>query len=285
MSMSCAPGAPNKKGIAVAQYETLSKRARLLGLALAAAGVLGGCASSGNPKDPLEGYNRAMFAVNEGIDKVVLKPVAQGYEAAVPLPGRVGVSNFISNLNEIVVIVNNLLQGKPADALSDTGRLLVNSTLGIGGLFDVASEMGLQKHEEDFGQTLGRWGWQESSYFVLPLMGPRTVRDTLGFGVDVATSVVLDVEDVGARNTLIGLFVVSNRAALLPVDKVIEQAATDKYAYVRDAYLQRRRSLIFDGSPPREKLDEGALPGPAHAALHDLAWAPAASAESGARRH
>lgn len=244
-----------------------AKRVRDLTLAACAASFLGGCATSGNPQDPLEGYNRAMYAVNEGLDKVAFKPLAQGYEAGVPLPARVGVANFFSNLGDAWIAVNNLLQGKPGDSLTDLGRLLVNSTLGIGGLFDVASEMGLEKHDEDLGQTFGRWGWNDSSYLVLPFFGPRTVRDSLGLVGDMAADAPLDLSHVPTRNALLATRVVSRRAQLLQTERIVDEAAIDKYAFIRDGYLQRRRSLIFDGRPPREKFDEGSLPAPAYAAL------------------
>lgn len=247
--------------------QTTAKRTRDIAIAACAAGLFAGCATSGNPRDPLEGYNRAMFAVNEAVDKTTFKPLAQGYEAAVPLPARTGVANFFSNLGDAWIAVNNVLQGKPGDGLRDLGRLLVNSTLGIGGLFDVASEMGLEKHNEDLGQTFGRWGWDESAYLVLPFFGSRTVRDSLGLVGDIAADVPLDLSHVPTRNTLLGTRVVSNRAQLLPTERVIDEAATDKYAFIRDAYLQRRRSLIFDGSPPREKFDDARLPAAAYAAL------------------
>lgn len=225
------------------------------GLAL----VLAGCAGS-NPKDPLEGYNRAIFSFNEGVDKVALKPLAQGYEAAVPLPGRVGIANFFGNVGDLWIGVNNLLQGKPTNAALDLGRVLINSTVGIGGLFDIATEVGLEKHEEDFGQTLGRWGVGNGAYIVWPIIGPRTARDTLGFGVDVFADPVGYLDRVRLRNSLYGTRLVDARAALLPSDKAINEASLDKYAYIRDAYLQRRRSLIYDGRPPR--LDEdAAIPG------------------------
>lgn len=227
---------------------------------VAAAGMLGGCATSGNPRDPLEGVNRAVFAFNEGLDKVVIKPVAQGYEAAVPLPARTWVSNFFSNVGDLFVAVNNLLQGKPGEAVSDIGRLAVNSTIGVLGFFDVASELGLEKHEEDFGQTLGRWGVGDGPYVVLPFFGPRTLRDTAGLVVDgYADPVYYAVEDVPTRNILYATRIISTRAQLLPADKVIEEAALDKYTYIRDAYLQRRRSLIHDGNPPRVKDDDAMI--------------------------
>lgn len=232
-------------------------------LAACCAFALTGCAGA-NPKDPLEGFNRAMFSFNETVDKAAFKPIAQGYEAAVPLPGRTGVSNFFGNLGDLWIGVNNLVQGKPAQAASDLGRVLVNSTLGIAGLFDVATELGLEKHDEDFGQTLGRWGVGGGPYFVWPIIGPRTARDTLGFGVDVLADPVGHLSDVSARNSAFGVRFVDTRAALLPAEKAIEEASLDKYAYVRDAYLQRRRSLIHDGNAPRldddASLDEGRVP-------------------------
>lgn len=217
--------------------------------------LLTGCATSGNPKDPIEGFNRAMFAFNEGVDTVVIKPVAKGYDAVVPAPVRTGVANFFGNIADLFIGINNLLQGKPDQAFSDFGRVVINTTIGILGLFDVASEAGLEKHEEDFGQTFGRWGVGDGAYVVLPFFGPRTVRDTVGLVLDVKTDPVANVSDVATRNSLLALRLIDNRADLLPADKVIEEAALDKYSYVRDGYLQRRRSLIHDGNPPRDQAD------------------------------
>lgn len=222
-----------------------------LAMVIAAAGVLGGCATSGNPKDPIEGFNRAMFGFNEGLDKVIIKPVATGYEAVLPSPLQTGVSNFFSNIADLMIGVNNLLQGKPGQAASDAGRVLVNTTVGFLGIIDVASSMGMEKHEEDVGQTFGRWGMGDGAYVVLPFFGPRTARDTLGLVFDVATDPVSHVNHIPTRNTLLTVRVVSDRAELLKADKIIEEAALDKYSYVRDAYLQRRQSLIHDGNPPK----------------------------------
>lgn len=221
----------------------------------ALAGLLGGCASSGNPKDPAEGFNRAMFAFNEGLDAAIIKPVAQGYDAVLPDPVRSGVTNFFGNIADFFIGVNNLLQGKPDQAVSDLGRVLVNSTIGILGIFDVATGAGLEKHEEDFGQTFGRWGVGDGAYVVLPFFGPRTVRDTAGLVLDSMADPVADIDHVPTRNTLLALRVVDTRADLLPADKVIEEAALDKYSYIRDGYLQRRRNLVHDGNPPREQAD------------------------------
>ena len=222
---------------------------------LLVAGFVTGCATSGNPKDPIEGYNRAMFSFNEGVDKVILKPVAKGYDAVLPDPVRTGVTNFFGNIADLLIGVNNVLQGKVSQGGSDLGRVVVNSTIGVLGVFDVATRMGLEKHEEDFGQTFGRWGMGSGAYVVLPLLGPRTVRDTSGLLLDMATDPVVYIENVPVRNSLMAVRVVNDRANLLPAEKVVDEAALDKYAYIRDAYLQRRRNLIHDGNPPREAED------------------------------
>ena len=221
----------------------------LLGLGLTS------CATSGNPRDPAEGFNRAMFGFNEGVDKVVIKPAAQGYEAVLPQAARNGVSNFFGNIGDVFIGVNNVLQGKMPEAINDFGRVMVNSTMGILGFMDVASDLGVEKHDEDFGQTLGRWGAGSGAYIVWPILGPRDVRDSFGLALDLATDPVGNLNDVSSRNVLLVTRLISDRAALLPADKVIEEAALDKYSYVRDAYLQRRRSLVFDGNPPREPDD------------------------------
>ncbi len=218
---------------------------------------LSGCATTtaNNPKDPFEGFNRAMFAVNEGID-VVAKPIAKGYDAAAPLPVKVVIGNFFGNLWDLWTAANNLLQGKGEEAVSDVGRVLVNTTIGIGGAFDIASEMGMGKHSEDFGQTLGKWGVGDGPYFYWPIIGPRTTRDTAGWLVDNFYDPVWRVDNIPLRNSLVGVRFIDTRASLLPSDRVVEEAAFDKYNYIRDAYLQHRRNAIFDGNPPRERLDE-----------------------------
>ncbi|MBP6095253.1 MAG: VacJ family lipoprotein [Methyloversatilis sp.] len=219
---------------------------------VAAAALMTGCATSGNPKDPIEGFNRAMFSFNETVDKALIKPVAQGYDYVTPQPVQTGVSNFFDNIADLWIGFNNLIQGKPGEALSDVGRVLINTTVGIVGLFDVATGMGLEKHEEDFGQTLGRWGVGDGAYVVLPIFGPRTLRDTGGLLADVWVDPVSNHDPVDVRNIALALRAVDDRAGFLDVESTIEAAALDKYSYVRDAYLQRRRSLIHDGNPPRE---------------------------------
>lgn len=227
-----------------AWHRLLAGGALLLALA-------GGALAEDNPRDPYEGFNRSMYAVNEAVDKYAAKPVAQVYDKAVPLPVKAGVGNFFGNVGDLWIGVNGALQGKFGEAGVDLGRLLVNSTVGIFGLFDVASELGLEKHEEDFGQTLAVWGAGDGGYLFWPIIGPRTVRDTAGWGVDIAVDPVGFVEPIASRNSLRLLRFVDVRASLLPADKVVEEAALDKYAYIRDAYLQRRRNQIFDGRPPR----------------------------------
>lgn len=219
---------------------------------LLALACMGGALAEENPHDPYEGFNRSMFAVHEVIDKYAVKPVAQVYDNVAPLPVKAGVGNFFGNVGDLWVGVNSALQGKFSDAGVDLGRLLVNSTVGIFGLFDVASELGLERHDEDFGQTMAVWGVGSGGYLFWPVIGSRTVRDTLGWGVDLMLDPVGYVDPVPVRNSLRGLRIVDIRASLLPADKVVEEAALDKYAYIRDAYLQRRRNQIFDGRPPRQ---------------------------------
>jgi phospholipid-binding lipoprotein MlaA len=235
----------------------VAKRFGMFALATALLAGLSGCASTANnPKDPIEGFNRAMFSFNDGLDKAIIKPVAQGYDYVLPQPVQTGVGNFFGNIADVFIAVNNLLQGKPADAASDAGRFLLNTTIGILGVFDVATPAGLEKHDEDFGQTFGRWGVGEGAYVVWPIIGSRTVRDTAGYVVDVAVDPVWNVDHVPTRNSLAVLRLVDTRASLLPAEKVIDDAALDKYSYMRDAYLQRRKSLVYDGNPPREKLED-----------------------------
>lgn len=235
----------------------VAKRFGMFALATALLAGLSGCASTAsNPKDPIEGFNRAMFSFNDGLDKAIIKPVAQGYDYVLPQPVQTGVGNFFGNIADVFIAVNNLLQGKPADAASDAGRFLLNTTIGVLGVFDVATPAGLEKHDEDFGQTFGRWGVGEGAYVVWPFIGSRTVRDTAGYVVDVAVDPVWNVDHVPTRNSLAVLRLVDTRASLLPAEKVIDDAALDKYTYMRDAYLQRRKSLVYDGNPPREKLED-----------------------------
>ncbi|MEP7156895.1 MAG: VacJ family lipoprotein [Betaproteobacteria bacterium] len=229
----------------------------LLVLAAIFVSLLSGCASTGAPPaDPLEGLNRGTYAVNDALDRAILKPVAKGYETVTPQFVRSGVRNVFTNLGDVSVAVNNLLQGKPAEAASDAGRFLVNSTVGVLGLFDVASPMGLEKHDEDFGQTLGKWGVGTGPYLVIPLLGPSTLRDVTGRGVDSQLGWARQVDHIPTRNSVTGLELVDVRASLLGAGDSLDEAALDKYQFLRDAYLQRRLRAVYDGKAPQEKLDQ-----------------------------
>ncbi len=239
---------------------------------LALAVLLGGCATSGpvNPRDPLEASNRVVFEFNDGLDRAVIKPVAQAYRAVLPQPVRTGVRNFFGNLQDPWIGVNNLLQGKVEAGLTDWFRFATNSTMGFAGVIDVASSMRMTKHNEDFGQTLGVWGVPSGDYLVLPLIGPSTVRDGLGlipdaygFGAFWLPRLIDPPHRVAWRNSLTALDIVSLRARLLDTEGIFEAAALDRYSFLRDAYLQRRRNLIYDGNPPPEpRRDEGAETAP-----------------------
>jgi phospholipid-binding lipoprotein MlaA len=218
-------------------------------LALAVAG----CASSpqANPRDPLEPMNRQVTAFNEAVDEAVLRPVATAYKDNIPAPVRTGVNNFFGNLGDVWSAVNSLLQFKLQNAAENWMRFNVNTLFGLGGVLDIASDMNLERHREDFGQTLGRWGMHTGPYVVLPLLGPSTLRDTLALPVDWRGD-PLNQADTAWRNTLGAVRVVDARANLLRVGAVLEEAALDKYSFTRDAHLQRRRSEITGSSeePP-----------------------------------
>ena len=223
-----------------------------------AALVLGGCATqrSPHPDDPWEGYNRAIFAFNDRVDKAVLKPLATGYDTVAPLPVKVGVGNFFGNLGDIWTGINNLLQGKGRDGGTDAARVLINTTLGIFGVFDIASEMGIEKHDEDLGQTFAVWGASSGPYFVVPFFGPNTIRSTVALPFDLRGTSLVRPEDIAVRNSLTGLRLVHKRWTLLGADRAVEEGSLDRYGYIRDFYLQQRRYEIFDGNPPRERFDD-----------------------------
>jgi phospholipid-binding lipoprotein MlaA len=207
--------------------------------------------------DPWQRYNRRMHRFNNAVDRTVARPLARAYVTVVPRPVRLGVRNFFSNLGQPVSAVNALLQGKPKQAAHAVGRFLLNSTLGIGGVFDPASDARLSRRSEDFGQTLGVWGWERSRYVELPLFGPRTVRDVFGMVGDAPLSPLRQVEDGATRIPLQGLQLVDVRTQLLATDSLREGAADD-YALVRDAWMQRRQYQIFGDR--MEDTDETALP-------------------------
>ena len=208
--------------------------------------------------DPWEPVNRRIDAVNRGLDNVTLKPVARGYRKYLPAFVRRGATNFFSNLRTPLTIINEILQGKGRAAFSDTGRLLLNSTVGIGGLFDPATSAGLEKHKEDFGQTLATWGVPSGPFVMIPLLGPRTLRDALAIPLNIFADPLLHYENASVRDKLWALQVLDARARFLSVENMID-ASYDPYVTVRDAYLQNREYLIYDGDPPEyedEYLDE-----------------------------
>lgn len=217
-----------------------------------------GCATVqglADPQDPWEGFNRGVFEFNQSIDRAVIRPVAEFYQKVTPDPVDRSITSFFSNLNDVIVALNNLLQLKTEHAVSDVGRFVANSTFGVLGLFDVATHFGLEKHDEDFGQTLGYWGTDPGPYLMLPLLGPSTVRDTVGRAGDLAVS-PLAAFDETTRWAMRGVNVIDTRADLLSVSRIAETAALDEYVFIRDAFLQRRRYLVFDGNPPPLPLDE-----------------------------
>lgn len=214
-------------------------------LVVSIAALLTGCATSKHPDDPWESYNRVVFKFNEQVDKVALKPVAKVYNAVVPAPVNKGVSNFYANLKMPLTIVNDVVQLKPKQAVADTWRFAINSTFGLGGLFDVASEWGLEDHPQDFGMTLARWGiWKESAYLVAPFWGPTTIRDSLMVPLDLTFTPWPYVRPLRINLALYALDVVDQRAQLLKADDLIENVAVDQYVFIRDAYMQHRRHQI-----------------------------------------
>lgn len=221
----------------------------------ALAAFAAGCATTNPPGDPLEGYNRAMFSFNEQVDKAVVKPVAQAYEFVLPEVVRMGFGNFLANLEDPWIGLNNLLQGKAADGVSDLMRFAFNSTFGLLGLIDIATPMGLPKHDEDLGQTLGRWGVGEGVYVVLPFFGPRTVRDTVALPADYLGENPLRIDHVPTRNSYTALRFTHLRSTFLGAERTVDEATIDKYAYTRDFYLEQRRYKVLDGRVVREYED------------------------------
>jgi phospholipid-binding lipoprotein MlaA len=224
--------------------------------ALAALAALSGCATGSHPKDPYEGFNRAMFTFNDTVDEYALKPAATTYKKVLPNFVQTGVNNFFGNLADVWTAANNLMQGKGKDGVSDISRVLINSTLGIGGLFDPASSAGLPKHNEDLGQTLGYWGVPSGPYVMLPLLGPSTLRDTAALPVDIAADPWGWGHDIPVRNMGTALRVIDQRAVLLDASTLLEDAALDRYEFIRDGFLQRRQNKVFDGETSRRKDGE-----------------------------
>lgn len=226
--------------------------ARRIGLFALVLAACHGCASVPNPdpRDPLESFNRGVFVFNEGLDQAIFKPAATVYRDVTPRLVRTGVGNFLGNLDDAWSFVNSALQGKLRHSLDNFFRFGVNSTFGIFGLLDVAGEMQIERHSEDFGQTLGAWGVGSGPYLVLPFFGPSTIRDAIALPVDSGGDYISHVDDVATYNSLRVLNVIDTRARLLGVSSSLDEVALDKYSFARDAFLQRRRNAVYDGDPP-----------------------------------
>lgn len=218
------------------------------------AGLLGGCATVTNPdaRDPWESWNRGVFGFNDAVDTAVLKPVATGYQKVTPTLVQKGVSNFFGNLTDMWSVVNNALALRPKEMGDSIGRVMLNTTVGLLGVMDVASDLGIERHTADFGLTLARWGVGSGPYVVLPLLGPSTLRDTAGLPVDNWGNPINQLGDEPTRTGAVVLKAVDTRARLLGAGDVLEGAALDKYTFMRDAFLQRRRNQVYDGNPPDE---------------------------------
>ncbi|MEO7242298.1 MAG: VacJ family lipoprotein [Variovorax sp.] len=247
------------KVLRVAGFFAINSAMRLGGrlVLIAGACVLTACASGpgtpyNNPADPFEPFNRKVSVFNDAIDDNVLKPAARAYRQVVPSPARTGVNNFFTNLSEPWNFVNSVLQLKPRRSVETLTRFLLNTGMGLGGVLDIASETGIEYHNEDFGQTLGRWGVPPGPYLVLPLFGPSTVRDTAAFPINRLGEPLNAVGDTGTLIGLSVLRVVDLRSNFLRASRLLEDAALDKYSFARDAHLQRRRSEVYDGNPPAE---------------------------------
>mgnify|MGYP000255147212 FL=1 len=234
----------------------INKMKRFLLLCMATALV--GCASipagvEPSPQDPWEPFNRSVFEFNEGLDAYLLKPVVAGYRFVLPEFVREGIYNFFSNYNDIYTALYNLLQGKPGYAFNDFMRVAVNTTMGLGGLLDLATPGGLEKHKEDWGQTLGVWGVPAGPYVVLPFFGPSNVRDTFGTVADLESDYLFRLlPDVALRNSITGLRVVNARNTYYEAGDLLDGAAIDKYSFMRDAYIQRRQYQINEGRDDEE---------------------------------
>ncbi|MDH6153818.1 phospholipid-binding lipoprotein MlaA [Polynucleobacter sphagniphilus] len=232
------------------------KQLILLGLAsllVACASIPAGVEPS--PNDPWEPFNRSVFEFNEGLDAYLLKPVVAGYRFVLPEFVREGIYNFFSNYNDIYTALNNLLQGKPDYAASDLMRVVVNTTFGLGGLIDMATPGGLEKHKEDWGQTFGVWGVPSGPYVVLPFFGSSSVRDTFGTVADLESDYLFKyVKNIGVRNSVTGLRVVNTRNTYYEAGDLLDGAAIDKYSFMRDAYIQRREYQIHEGREDEEPL-------------------------------
>jgi phospholipid-binding lipoprotein MlaA len=221
--------------------------------------ILSGCSTLNlsnytKEKDPFEPFNRKIYVFNDTVDRAIIKPVAQGYAKVMPGPVKTMVNNFFSNLDDVVVTANDLLQLKFVQAASDGTRVLFNTTIGVFGLLNVTER--LEKHNEDFGQTLGYWGMGSGPYLVLPFLGPSSFRDGAGLYADSFSSVISNTKHVPTRNSAYALDAFNTRVNLLDKEKVLDDATIDRYSFLRDAYLMHRQNLVYDGNPPRIKFED-----------------------------
>jgi phospholipid-binding lipoprotein MlaA len=232
-------------------------RQRQVAVALAFAGVfLSGCATTQSRVDPFEPFNRAMLQVNDVVDGNFVKPVAEAYVKYTPEPIRSGISNFFGNIEDLFVGINNVLEGNGNRAGDDFGRVLLNSTFGLGGIFDLASMMGIERHTQDFGITFGKWGFPQGPYFFVPLFGPTTVRDGTGTAVRAYLGPTTYIfNNVPLRNSIWGVGVVDARANALGTESMVDAAALDRYRFIRNAYLRSRQYQVYDGKPPPDADD------------------------------
>ena len=224
--------------------------------AVAAVALVAGCAATPSRIDPLEPMNRALYQVHDVLDTNIVKPVAEVYVAVVPKFVRTAFANVFNNIDDLFSAVNDLLQGKLDKAGNDLGRVLTNTMIGFGGLIDVATDAGIERGNEDFGQTFAVWGIPQGPYLFIPLFGPTTVRDGVGVVVRIAVGPVGYIPDVAVRNSIYGVGYVDLRSQALDAGDIVDTAALDRYLFIRNAYLQRRRYLIYDGKPPPESEDE-----------------------------
>ncbi len=222
---------------------------RLTGFAVLCSVLLSGCATGGIDEDPLEGLNRTVFAFNETFDDAIARPIARGYQTVVPDPADKAITNFFGNLADVGTAINNLLQLKILDAFEDAGRVAFNTTFGLGGLIDFAGGIGMEKHKEDFGQTLGYWGVGSGSYLVLPFLGPSSTRDAIGLAVDsFAFDPVFHINHTQTQVAMGAVRAMDVRADVLKAERIASMAALDRYSFFRSAYLQRRENQIRDGN-------------------------------------
>jgi len=242
--------------VASEPHVTRRRRSPLTVPVALAAALLAGCAAVPSRVDPLEPMNRALYEVHEVVDTNFARPLAQAYVDLMPTPIRTAVSNVFNNIDDLFSAVNGLLQGKTDKAGHDLGRVILNTGFGFGGIFDLASEMGIPRGNEDFGQTFAVWGFGQGPYLFIPVFGPTTVRDGAGVLLRIAVGPVGTIHDVALRNSLYGVGAVDLRAQALGASEIVDTAALDRYLFIRNAYLQRRRYLVYDGEPPREKEED-----------------------------